>query len=98
MGERNQRRHTAPLFVTAAALLLAIGALGHSVAAQAQGAGTATPQTRAPIDMTGNWVSLVTEDWRWRMVTLCRGGCREGERAGAQGPRRNLMLTPARGR
>jgi hypothetical protein len=23
----------------------------------------------APVDFTGNWVSVVTEDWRWRMVT-----------------------------
>ncbi len=23
----------------------------------------------SPIDLTGNWVSIVTEDWRWRMVT-----------------------------
>ncbi len=24
---------------------------------------------RAPIDITGQWVAVVTEDWRWRMVT-----------------------------
>ena len=23
----------------------------------------------APIDLTGYWVSIVTQDWRWRMVT-----------------------------
>ena len=23
----------------------------------------------APIDLTGYWVSVVTEDWRWRMIT-----------------------------
>jgi hypothetical protein len=27
----------------------------------------------APIDLTGTWVSVVTEDWRWRMVTPARG-------------------------
>jgi hypothetical protein len=32
-----------------------------------------TPQTAAPIDLTGNWVSVVTEDWRWRMVTPPKG-------------------------
>ena len=26
-------------------------------------------QASAPIDLTGTWVSLVTEDWRYRMVT-----------------------------
>ncbi len=32
-----------------------------------------TPQTLAPIDLTGWWVSVVTEDWRWRMVTPAKG-------------------------
>lgn len=27
----------------------------------------------APIDLTGNWVSVITEDWRQRMVTPPRG-------------------------
>ena len=27
----------------------------------------------APEDLTGYWVSLVTEDWRWRMVTPAKG-------------------------
>jgi hypothetical protein len=27
----------------------------------------------APEDLTGNWVSIVTEDWRWRMVTPAKG-------------------------
>lgn len=26
-------------------------------------------QQNAPIDLTGYWVSVVTEDWRWRMIT-----------------------------
>lgn len=28
-----------------------------------------TPKASAPIDLTGYWVSIITEDWRWRMVT-----------------------------
>ena len=27
----------------------------------------------APVDLTGNWVSVVTEDWQWRMVTPKKG-------------------------
>ena len=27
----------------------------------------------APVDLTGNWVSVVTEDYRWRMVTPLKG-------------------------
>src|SRR5689334_22188466 len=32
-----------------------------------------TPRAAAPIDLTGYWVSIVTEDWRWRMVTPAKG-------------------------
>ena len=27
----------------------------------------------APIDLTGQWVAIISEDWRWRMVTPARG-------------------------
>jgi len=32
-----------------------------------------TPRAAAPIDLTGYWVSVITEDWRWRMVTPPKG-------------------------
>jgi hypothetical protein len=32
-----------------------------------------TPKAAAPIDLTGNWVAVVTEDWRWRMLTPRQG-------------------------
>jgi hypothetical protein len=39
-----------------------------------QGGGTLpTARAAAPIDVTGTWVSVVTEDWRWRMVTPPKG-------------------------
>jgi hypothetical protein len=75
MRERTQKRG-APLVITAAALSLAIGALVHtSVAAQQAPAAPAAPnaQAAASIDLTGTWVSVVTEDWRWRMVTPPKG-------------------------
>jgi hypothetical protein len=31
------------------------------------------PRAAAPIDLTGYWVSIVTQDWRWRMVTPGEG-------------------------
>jgi hypothetical protein len=40
------------------------------------GRGAAPPRSAreaAPVDFTGYWVSVVTEDWRWRMVTPARG-------------------------
>jgi len=43
-------------------------------AQEARGATTAaTAKAAAPIDLTGYWVSVVTQDWRWRMVTPARG-------------------------
>lgn len=43
--------------------------------ARAQAGGTSPPAARAsaPIDLTGYWVSVVTQDWRWRMVTPAKG-------------------------
>ena len=32
-----------------------------------------TPREAAPVDLTGYWVSVISEDWRWRMVTPLRG-------------------------
>jgi len=32
-----------------------------------------TPKAGAPIDLTGYWVSVVTEDWRFRMFTPAKG-------------------------
>ena len=44
---------------------------------QAQGRGEAapppTPRASAPIDVTGYWVAVISEDWRWRMVTPAKG-------------------------
>jgi len=58
-------------------LIVATLVLGSALAASAQGGRGAappqTPQAAAPIDLTGYWVAVVTEDWRWRMVTPPKG-------------------------
>src|SRR5688572_31549661 len=41
------------------------------------------PRAAAPIDLTRDWVPIVTQDWRWRMVTP------------AKGDYQGLQLTPA---
>ncbi len=41
-----------------------------------RGGAAATPpsaKAMAPIDLTGYWVSVITEDWRYRMVTPSKG-------------------------
>jgi len=67
--------------------MVAVGAwllIGSAPMAVAQGragqtAGAATPaapptaKAATPIDLTGYWVSVITEDWRWRMVTPAKG-------------------------
>ena len=47
-----------------------------SGAAQAQVGAPAAPadaRSRAPVDLTGYWVAVVTEDWRYRMMTPDKG-------------------------
>jgi hypothetical protein len=55
-------------------LLLALGA---ALSAQGRPGGPApaplTPKAAAPVDLTGTWVSVVTEDWLMRMVTPKKG-------------------------
>lgn len=68
----------ASVSIGTALLVLAVGASGsRTVAAQGRGGpGGGQPQTAqaaALIDLTGNWVSIVNEDWRWRMVTPPKG-------------------------
>jgi hypothetical protein len=38
-----------------------------------RGQAAPAPRAQAPIDLTGYWVSIVTEDWRFRMVTPPKG-------------------------
>jgi len=56
------------------ALLLAL-VVTATLSAQGRQGGGAPPTARAaaPIDLTGTWVSVVTEDWRWRMRTPPKG-------------------------
>jgi len=60
-------RHV-PLVIVAAAFVLAAGDR-----LQGQGQGQGSARAAAPIDLTGTWVSVITEDWRWRMVTPPKG-------------------------
>jgi hypothetical protein len=73
----------APAMVVAGTLVLALSVTARPDAAQqppaapAQAAqaqpGAGSARAAAPFDPTGYWVSVVTEDWRWRMVTPQKG-------------------------
>ena len=60
-------------------LVAAVAALAYGVAELDAQRGAAPPapprpaRAAAPIDLTGYWVSIVTQDWRWRMVTPRKG-------------------------
>jgi hypothetical protein len=43
------------------------------LSAQARGAAPRSPREGAAIDLTGYWVAIVTEDWRFRMLTPSKG-------------------------
>ena len=61
---------------TLVAILLVVAVSGVS-AQRGRGAGPGgpppSPRASAPIDLTGYWVAIVNEDWRWRMVTPPKG-------------------------
>jgi hypothetical protein len=60
----------------AALAVLLVFALAGQAAVRAQqqpGSAASAARDRAPIDLTGYWVSYVTENWRYRMVTPAKG-------------------------
>jgi hypothetical protein len=66
--------------VATAALLAGLAAISHDALAQQRGPRNNTPpgpppaaQQAAPFDLSGYWVSIITEDWRWRMLTPPKG-------------------------
>src|ERR1700686_2488984 len=57
-----------------AALWLAMATPMHAQGGRGGQAGPPpTAQAAAPIDLTGYWVSIVSEDWRFRMLTPAKG-------------------------
>ena len=62
-----------------AGMIAAVMLCGATVEIDAQGGrgrgGPPAPPGRAgaPVDLTGTWVSVVTEDWQWRMRTPAKG-------------------------
>jgi hypothetical protein len=85
--------------------LALLPALSLQVEAQ-RGRGAQAPATAhaaAPIDLTGYWVSIVTEDWIWRMTTPQKGDIGSGPGGGflpiplnAEGRRVTLAWDPAK--
>jgi len=53
----------------ALALMLLLSGQGRGAAQAPPG----TPRATTPFDPTGYWVAIISEDWRWRMITPARG-------------------------
>jgi hypothetical protein len=77
-GRRANRKPVALRFLIAGALALA--PLGSSSAFAQGGPGglrpqgpPPTPKAAALVDLTGNWVSIIDDEWRWRMITPAKG-------------------------
>ena len=72
------------LVVCASGVALALATVAERSGAAQQPARPAAPagavllnaRTIQPLDLTGYWVSVVTEDWRWRMITGPKGDYR----------------------
>jgi len=63
----SQMRKRQLLYIT-----LALGLLGQTTWGQ-EFVDIPTPRNLAPMELTGYWVSVITEDWRWRMITPPKG-------------------------
>lgn len=61
--------------IIVAASWIAVGAFAGLVSAQNRPAPAPvlSPKQAALIDLTGYWVAIVDEDWRWKMVTPSKG-------------------------
>jgi len=86
MNRRTPSRFVAPAMLALLAALLSSGAINAQAPAQRP---AQTPQAAATADLTGDWVSVVTGDWKFRMVTPNKGVFEglplnaEGRRVGA---------------
>jgi hypothetical protein len=72
-----QKNRIAWLLAIGIGLVLAIVVVNSRAAAQRggpqQNRPQLSPQATSVIDVTGYWVSIVDEDWRWRMMTPAKG-------------------------
>jgi hypothetical protein len=68
MTQRRSGARQLRAVLSSAAVLVAATAGSAQQAARAPAA-VPTPREAAPYDLTGQWVAVVTDDWRWRMIT-----------------------------
>jgi hypothetical protein len=73
----DSRGEPSPVRLLIKSLLIAAVIFAATISIEAQRGGRAgppaTPRDGAAIDLTGYWVSVITEDWKFRMVTPKKG-------------------------
>lgn len=65
-------RASRPVFVPAVVAMTTLSASAQRGGGAGAGDGP-TPRQSAPVDLTGYWVSIVIEDWRYRMSAAAKG-------------------------
>jgi hypothetical protein len=68
-----KERAIAVSVVLGCAMVAATGVTVLAQRGQGRGGPPQTAQAAAPVDLTGYWVAVVSEDWRYRMVTPPKG-------------------------
>ena len=92
---RRQTFALCALALVPVALTAQAGQAGRQGGQGRQGGPPATARSAAPVDLTGQWVSVVTEDWRYRMITAPKGD-HPGLPLNAEGNRVANAWDPAR--
>jgi hypothetical protein len=62
------RRRISASLLTCVCLTASVVAQGPPAGRGGRGGPPPAPKAAAPVDLTGYWVSVVTEDWRWRKI------------------------------
>ena len=83
-----------PLTILAVVFLL-VSPLAAQAPPTGRGAPPPAPRESAAVDLTGYWVSVIVEDWKWRMVTP-KKGIFEGIPLNAEGRKAGESWDPAR--
>jgi hypothetical protein len=83
-----------PLTILAVVFLL-VSPLAAQAPPTGRGAPPPAPRESAAVDLTGYWVSVIVEDWKWRMVTP-KKGIFEGIPLNAEGRKAGERWDPAR--
>jgi hypothetical protein len=73
MTSKNPGRHIMFRFVAAIVAALVLPTVSYAQPPGFKPPPPKTPKDAAPIDLTGYWVSVVSEDWRFRMLTPPKG-------------------------